>query len=210
MLQLKSLNHWLFLLQLKLRQLLIRVGRYPCGSLDVHISSAGMAITDKRHMPQMPRHLSILTITPDNTDPAKSASDVFAPWDTVRGFVNHNVSMPDFSRLTHRSSFERRHSIKRVQSGISPLLRHRVTSDDQEPAGELSLLGAEAIRQCHEPTDCTVDDGLHRLLLCAHLITASYDAYGCTARSVLSHAALLLGIQLTCLHTAFCHMLHFW
>ena len=158
MLQLKSLNDWrivLFMLQLKLRQLLIRVGRYSCGSLDVHISSAGMAITDKRHMPQMPRHLSILTITPDNTDPAKSASDVFAPWDTVRGFVNHNVSMPDFSRLTHRSSFERRHSIKRVQSGISPLLRHRVTSGDQEPAGELSLFGADSIWQCHEPT------GLH-------------------------------------------------
>lgn len=129
----------LLVLQLKLRQLLIRVGRYPCGSLDVQISSAGIAIADKRHMPQMPRHLSILTITPDNADSTTSASDTFTPWDTVRGFVNHNVSMPDFSRLTHRSSFERRHSIKRVQSGVSPLLRHRVSSDDQEHAGGLLL-----------------------------------------------------------------------
>lgn len=124
-------------LQLKLKQLLIRVGRYPCGSLDVQISSAGIAIADKRHMPHMPRHLSILTITPDDADPANSASASFAPWDTVRGFVNHNVSMPDFSRLTHRSSFERRHSTKRMQSGVGPLLRHRVTSDEQEHGGGL-------------------------------------------------------------------------
>ena len=130
----------LLVLQLKLRSLLIRVGRYPCGSLDVQISSAGIAITDKRHVPQMPRHLSILTITPDNADTTTSTSDAFTPWDTVRGFVNQNVSMPDFSRLTHRSSFERRHSVKRVQSGISPLLRHRVSSDDQEDSGGLPKL----------------------------------------------------------------------
>ena len=117
--------------QLKMKELLITVGRYPCGSLDVQVSSAGLAIADKRHMPNMPGHLSILSITPDESDLMASSSHNPAPWETAQGFASHNLSMPDFSRLNHRSSFERRHTVKRAQSGVSPLLRHRLSSDDQ-------------------------------------------------------------------------------
>jgi len=89
-----------------MRDLLVKVGRYPCGSLDVEVSSSGLAIADKRHVPHMPRHLSIITITPDQPDGAGSTSDVFAPWDTVRGFVASTVG----SVLSHRRSSQDRRS----------------------------------------------------------------------------------------------------
>lgn len=120
----------LYCLQIKMRDLLIKVGRYPCGSLDVEVSSSGLAIADKRHVPHMPEHLSVITITPDQPDGAGGTSDVFAPWDTVRGFVGTSVFMPEFSRLAHRSSFERRHSIRRATSSVSSVLNHRRASSD--------------------------------------------------------------------------------
>ena len=112
-----------------MRDLLVKVGRYPCGSLDVQVSSSGLAIADRRHVPHMPQHLSIITITPDLPDGAGHPSDRFAPWDTVRGFVATNVFMPEFSRLAHRSSFERRHSIRRATSSAGLVLNHRTSSD---------------------------------------------------------------------------------
>ena len=115
-----------------MKELLITVGRYPCGSLDVQVSSAGLAISDKRHMPNMPQHLSILSVTPDDTDMMASSSHALAPWETGQGFSSHNVPMPDFSRLTHRSSFDRRHSVKKAQSSVSPILRHRTSLDAQQ------------------------------------------------------------------------------
>ena len=121
--------------QLKMRDLLVKVGRYPCGSLDVEVSSSGLAIADKRHVPHMPHHLSIITITPD-PDGAGNTSDVFAPWDTVRGFVATNVFMPEFSRLAHRSSFERRHSIRRATSTVSSVLSHRRSSQDRRASDD--------------------------------------------------------------------------
>ncbi|DBA93880.1 TPA: hypothetical protein ACH3X3_013925 [Trebouxia sp. C0006] len=120
----------------KMRDLLVKVGRYPCGSLDVEVSSSGLAISDKRHVPHMPRHLSIITITPDQPDGAGSTSDVFAPWDTVRGFVATNVFMPEFSRLAHRSSFERRHSIRRATSTVGSVLSHRRSSQDRRSSDD--------------------------------------------------------------------------
>ena len=123
-------------MQVKMRDLLVKVGRYPCGSLDVEVSSSGLAIADKRHVPHMPRHLSIITITPDQPDGAGSTSDVFAPWDTVRGFVATNVFMPEFSRLAHRSSFERRHSIRRATSTVSSVLSHRRSSQDRRSSDD--------------------------------------------------------------------------
>ena len=118
-------------LQVKMRDLLVRVGRYPCGSLDVEVSSSGLAIADRRHAPHMPHHLSIITITPDQPDARENTKDVFAPWDTLRGFVATNVFMPDFSRLAHKSSFERRHSIRRAPSTLSSLLSHRQSGPDR-------------------------------------------------------------------------------
>ncbi|KAL0042783.1 hypothetical protein WJX79_011021 [Trebouxia sp. C0005] len=120
----------------KMRDLLVKVGRYPCGSLDVEVSSSGLAIADKRHVPHMPRHLSIITITPDQPDDAGSTSDVFAPWDTVRGFMATNVFMPEFSRLAHRSSFERRHFIRRATSTVTSVLSHRRSSQDRRSSDD--------------------------------------------------------------------------
>ena len=120
-----------------MRDLLIKCGRYPCGSLDVEVSSSGLAIADKRHVPHMPHHLSIITITPDHPDGGGGASDVFAPWDTVRGFVGTSVFMPEFSRLAHRSSFERRHSIRRATSSVSSVLSHRRASSDRRMSDDM-------------------------------------------------------------------------
>ena len=122
---------WPIVVQVKMRDLLVNVGRYPCGSLDVEVSSSGLAIADRRHVPHMPQHLSIITITPDLPDGDGHSSDRFAPWDTVRGFVATNVFMPEFSRLAHRSSFERRHSIRRATSSIGSMLSHRRSSSDK-------------------------------------------------------------------------------
>lgn len=123
-------------MQVKMRDLLVRVGRYPCGSLDVEVSSSGLAIADRRHMPHMPHHLSIITITPDQPDGATNTSDVFAPWDTVRSFVASNTTMPEFSRLAHLSSFERRHSVRRVMSSVSSVLSHRRSSHDRRSSDD--------------------------------------------------------------------------
>lgn len=133
------MHKWPVAVQLKMRDLLIKVGRYPCGSLDVEVSSSGLAIADRRHVPHMPQHLSIITITPDQPDGAGSSSDKFAPWDTVRGLVSTNVFMPEFSRLARRSSFERRHSIRRATSTISSVLTHRRSSDDRPDRTGLDL-----------------------------------------------------------------------
>ena len=119
-----------------MRDLLVRVGRYPCGSLDVEVSSSGLAIADRRHMPHMPHHLSIITITPDQPDGAANTSDVFAPWDTVRSFVASNTTMPEFSRLAHLSSFERRHSVRRAMSNVSSVLNHRRSSHDRRSSDD--------------------------------------------------------------------------
>ena len=122
---------WLTVVQVKMRDLLVNVGRYPCGSLNVVVSSSGLAIADRRHVPHMPQHLSIITITPDLPDGDGNSSDRFTPWDTVRGFVATNVYMPEFSRLAHRSSFERRHSIRRATSSVGSVLSHRRSSSDK-------------------------------------------------------------------------------
>lgn len=124
---------WPVVVQIKMRDLLVKVGRYPCGSLNVEVSSSGLAIADRRHVPHMPQHLSIITITPDLPDGAGPYK--FAPWDTVRGFVATNVFMPEFSRLAHRSSFERRHSIRRATSTVGTVLSHRRSSSDR-PASD--------------------------------------------------------------------------
>ena len=131
---------WSVAVQVKMRDLLVKVGRYPCGSLDVEVSSSGLAIADRRHVAHMPQHLSIITITPDQPDGAGS-SDKFAPWDTVRSFVTTNVYMPEFSRLARESSFERRHSIRRATSSINSVLTHRRSPDDKpDRSGLHSLL----------------------------------------------------------------------
>ena len=138
----RHMHPWPVVVQVKMRDLLVKVGRYPCGSLDVEVSSSGLAIADRRHVPHMPHHLSIITITPDLPD-----GDKFAPWDTVRGFVATNVFMPEFSRLAHRSSFERRHSIRRATSSVGSMLSHRRSSSDK-PADDRPGLSLHRLCAC--------------------------------------------------------------
>lgn len=135
-----------------MRDLLVNVGRYPCGSLNVEVSSSGLAIADRRHVPHMPQHLSIITITPDLPDGA--APYKFAPWDTVRGFVATNVFMPEFSRLAHRSSFERRHSIRRATSTVCSVLSHRRSSSDRPTSDDRPGLPMCMLVSCTSEGPC--------------------------------------------------------
>ncbi|KAL3144165.1 hypothetical protein ABBQ32_003949 [Trebouxia sp. C0010 RCD-2024] len=160
---------------LKMRDLLIKVGRYPCGSLDVEVSSSGLAIADRRHVPHMPQHLSIITIAPDQPDAAGSSSDKFAPWDTLRGLVSTNVFMPEFSRLARRSSFERRHSIRRATSSIT----HRRSSDDKpDRTGAVpraaSRLGSVVLDQPNFPVEDYEEETEQRAVEFEHGFSLEY------------------------------------
>lgn len=190
-----SIRHPLsIIVQVKMRDLLVRVGRYPCGSLDVEVSSSGLAIADRRHVPHMPQHLSIITITPDMPDGEGNSSDKFAPWDTVRGFVATNVFMPEFSRLAHRSSFERRHSIRRATSSIGSVLSHRRSSSDKPTSDDRPGLLLHHLCVCLSPGEDHQQDSA----VCDAAATA-YFSLQLHSVNIYAHMDMLLMVLCVCL-----------
>ena len=131
-------------MQLRLRDLMVRVSRNTCGSLDIEVESSGLLISDTRRRGDNQQAGSIISIAQgpkadSNLTDQHGRGLMRGAWTQLRTAVA-GASAPFITlrRLAHHSSFEQHRMLIKEDSRAKTLLSHRTTEDE---IGEAPLFG---------------------------------------------------------------------